>query len=79
MPAKKEITLQKGDYKVVFRNGQEKNTIEADVYLKETLVLEWVYDRVPGNNLVGNASIWFEQAILQAQSEQQKNRQPKTT
>jgi len=56
---------------------ENRTEVHVNVYKtkganKEKPILEWVYGKIPGNNILGNAAIWFDQAILQAEAEKGK-------
>ena len=70
----KEIELNRGGYFTYWRNG-EGGCVDVDVYEGERAedkepLIEWSYGKVVGNSILGNASFWLEQAILQAKAEQ---------
>jgi hypothetical protein len=77
-PDVKKHVLHKDDYRtewwmedgsvcvnVYKQNGKDENGVTT---YDEKPCLEWAYGKIPGNNLIGNAAIWLDQAILQAKS-----------
>lgn len=69
MTEKKKITIEKNGYRTVWYNGVP-GCINVDVFREKSdgyeLVLEWRYGKVVGNSIMGNATFWLDQAILQA-------------
>ena len=70
----KEIELKRDEFCTYWRNG-DGGCIDVDVYVGERTednkpILEWGYGKVVGNSILGNASFWLEQAILQANASQ---------
>ncbi len=68
----KEIQLDKDGYFTYWRNGED-GCVDVDVYLGERAdgnepVIEWGYGKVVGNSILGNASFWLDQAVLQAKA-----------
>jgi hypothetical protein len=65
---KKTIELTKGRFRTVWSNG-ERGSINVNVYIDDSNepLIEWAYPKVAGSSILGNASIWLDQAILQAQ------------
>jgi hypothetical protein len=67
------IELTRDGYKTVWRNGPKGDgTIYVDVWHGDKHVMEWAYGKVVGNSVMGNASFWLDQAILQAKHEETK-------
>jgi len=63
----KTIELTKGDFRTVWRNG-ERGMIDVNVYHKvnETPCVEWSYPKIAGSSIIGNASFWLDQILLEA-------------
>lgn len=71
MKTKKTIKLTKDGYLCVFSFDDDRN-IQVEVFNGDKLVMEWVYPKIAGNSLIGNASVWLGQAIIQAKHEETK-------
>jgi len=65
--AKKSVTLEKDGFKTVW-HFHDRQELYVDVYKDKQLIIEWGYPRLSGS-LAINATIWQDQAILQATSE----------
>lgn len=71
----KEVSMSKGKYETYWRNG-ERGMINVDVYVgprseTNSPLIEWSYPKVVGSSILGNASFWLDQAIVQAQGEEE--------
>lgn len=64
----KTIELTRDSFRTIWRNG-ERGMIDVDVYYldHQTSCLEWSYGKVAGASIIGNASFWLDQVILEAQ------------
>lgn len=71
--AKKTIELTRDGFRTVWQSG-ESGMIDVNVYVGNNLnpVLEWSYGKVVGQSILGNASFWFDQVVLEARSEMRK-------
>lgn len=70
MSKKRTITLKNDDFTTVWENGDDE--VLVDVFEKQTneLILQWAYPKIPGyGGLVGQANLWFDQAVIQAKDE----------
>jgi hypothetical protein len=64
----KTIELTRDGFKTVWRNSKTRGMIDVDVFVEGETVpcLEWSYGKVVGNSILGNASFWLDQVILEA-------------
>lgn len=71
--AKKVIETKRQGFRLVWQSG-EQGMIDVNVYIdgNPEPVLEWSYPKVAGNSIMGNASLWEEQAILEAKGAMRK-------
>ena len=58
----------KGRAAEVLCNAYKVTRPQPAVLVKEELVLEWAFPKVPGNNILGNAAIYLDQALLYAKN-----------
>lgn len=72
----KEINLTRNEYQTYWRNG-ERGMIDVEIYhgpRSETNlpVVEWSYPKVVGSSILGNASFWLDQVMLEIKSQNSK-------
>jgi hypothetical protein len=79
MASKKKIQLYRGGFKVDFwmeGKGREAEVhcavysgqrgSDGKMHYLEPPILEWAFPKIPGNNIIGNAAIYLDQAIMYA-------------
>jgi len=54
----KELTEDRDGFHFVWKNSKQKGRIDVDVYKDDVCFMEWTYDKVFGNSLMGNMSFW---------------------
>lgn len=50
-----------------FKAKADKSAEGKTVY-EDVACLDWVFGKIPGNNILGNAAIWIDQALLYAKN-----------
>lgn len=60
------VDVYKRDRSINRRTIEAAKTNPTEIVWQKTPILKWVYGKIPGNNILGNAAIWLDQAILQA-------------
>lgn len=72
---KRTLSLISQGFTTVWSNGPKgSKEIEVDVYFEDKLVLEWVFHKLSGNALNGNAAIYLEQVLVYAKVEVEKEK-----